>query len=130
MPFFHPWTAGPISPKLCTDPYTSSGKVVITRMTLPTQPPDPGVPKAPRPLADHWRKIFALQKMSRRLPLYFLVKWALFLLPRSRDEGLIKMVPIIQNWLSNHVMPMKMGELTNGGFKIFQGLSPGPVVIS
>jgi len=42
---FHARTTGPISTEFCIVLHTNSGKVLNTGMTLPTQPPDPGVPK-------------------------------------------------------------------------------------
>jgi len=41
LSLFHAQTPVPISAKFCTNLHTSS--------TLPIQPPDPGVPKTPKP---------------------------------------------------------------------------------
>jgi len=46
MSLFHEQTAIPISTKFFSDLHTNSGKVLNTRMTLPTQPPDPGTPNS------------------------------------------------------------------------------------
>jgi len=79
---FHILTAGPISTKFCTDLPTNWGKVLNTRMTTPTRPPDPGVPQTPKPkwitgektlcsikCPDGWRKFvkFFLGSAGARL---------------------------------------------------------------
>jgi len=49
MSLFHLRTAEPISTKFCKDLHTRSGKILFITMTLPTQPPGPRVPQAPKP---------------------------------------------------------------------------------
>jgi len=64
-----PRTAGPISTKFCTDLPTNSGKVLNTSMTLPTQPPDPGVPQTPKPQQITGEKTLPYKKCIKFFPL-------------------------------------------------------------
>jgi len=65
---FHMRAAVPISTKFCTYLYTNSGKVLHTSMTLPTRPPNPGLPKTPKLLEITGEKTLLNKKCMKFFP--------------------------------------------------------------